>query len=69
VDAGAIGNYTFVATPWSSTNGTGTSGASITVSFRVDVGHSLKDQKLNRRSHLPGCAAWEIHPVMKLKIQ
>jgi hypothetical protein len=32
-----------------------------------DVGHSLKDQKLNRRSHLPGYAAWKIHPVMKLK--
>jgi len=32
-----------------------------------DVGHSLKDQKLNRRSHLPGHAAWKIHPVMKLK--
>ena len=31
-----------------------------------DVGHSLKDQKLNRRSHLPDYAAWEIHPVMKL---
>jgi hypothetical protein len=29
-----------------------------------DVGHSLKDQKSNRRSHLPGYAAWEIHPVM-----
>jgi hypothetical protein len=29
-----------------------------------DVGHSLKEQKLNRRSHLPGYAAWEIHPVM-----
>jgi len=33
-----------------------------------DVGHSLKDQKSNRRSHLPGYAAWEIHPVMKLDI-
>jgi hypothetical protein len=32
-----------------------------------DVGHSLKDQKSNRRSHLPGCAAWEIHPAMRLK--
>jgi hypothetical protein len=29
-----------------------------------DVGHSLKDQKLNRRRHLPDYAAWEIHPVM-----
>jgi len=35
----------------------------------VDVGHSLKDQKSNRRSHLPGYAAWEIHPVMKLTVQ
>jgi hypothetical protein len=34
-----------------------------------DVGHSLKDQKLNRRSHLPGYAAWEIHPAMKLTVQ
>jgi hypothetical protein len=30
-----------------------------------DVGHAPKDQS-NRRSHLPGYAAWEIHPVMKL---
>jgi hypothetical protein len=30
-----IGTHTFVATPWSSIGGTGTSGASITVSFRV----------------------------------
>jgi hypothetical protein len=34
-----------------------------------DIGHSLKDQKSNRRSHLPGFAAWEIHPVMKLTVQ
>jgi hypothetical protein len=33
-----------------------------------DIGHSLKDQKSNRRSHLPGYAAWEIHPVMKLTL-
>jgi len=33
-----------------------------------DVGHSLKDQKSNRRSHLPSYAAWEIHPVMKLDV-
>jgi len=33
-----------------------------------DVGHYLRDQKSNRRSHLPGYAAWEIHPVMKLEI-
>src|SRR6266550_2727979 len=32
---GALGTHTFVATPWSSTGGTGTSGASITVSFRT----------------------------------
>jgi hypothetical protein len=32
-----------------------------------DVGHSIKDQKSNRRSHLPGYAGWEIHPVMKLE--
>jgi hypothetical protein len=34
-----------------------------------DVGHSLKEQKSNRRSHLPGYAALEIHPVMKLTVQ
>jgi hypothetical protein len=33
-----------------------------------DVGHSLKDQRSNRRSHLPGYAAWEIHPVMKVEV-
>jgi hypothetical protein len=33
-----------------------------------DVGHSLKDQKLNRRSDHPHCVAWEIHSVMKLEI-
>jgi len=33
-----------------------------------DVGHSFKDQKSNRRSHLPGYAAWEIHPVMKIEL-
>jgi hypothetical protein len=31
-----------------------------------DIGHAPKDQS-NRRSHLPGYAAWEIHPVMKLE--
>jgi hypothetical protein len=30
--------------------------------------HSLKDQRANRRSHLPGYAAWEIHPVMALRV-
>ncbi len=34
-----------------------------------DVGHSLKDQKSNRRSHLPGYAAWEIHPVMNVELR
>jgi hypothetical protein len=34
-----------------------------------DAGHSLKDQRLNRRSHLPGYAAWEIHPVMKIEFK
>ncbi len=33
-----------------------------------DIGHAPKDQS-NRRSHLPGYAAWEIHPVMKLDVQ
>jgi hypothetical protein len=33
-----------------------------------DIGHSLKDQSKNRRSHLPGYAAWEIHPVMALRV-
>jgi hypothetical protein len=32
-----------------------------------DVGHAPKDQS-NRRSHLPGYAAWEIHPVMALHV-
>ena len=32
---GTIGTHTFVATPWSSTGGAGSSGASITVSFNV----------------------------------
>src|SRR5207248_459889 len=31
----ALGNHTLAATPWSSTNGTGISGASITVSYTV----------------------------------
>jgi hypothetical protein len=34
-----------------------------------DVGHSLKDQRSNRRKYQPGHAAWEIHPVMKLTVQ
>ena len=43
----------------------------ITVTGKVffDVGHSLKDQKSNRRSRLPDYAAWEIHPVMELEVQ
>jgi hypothetical protein len=32
-----------------------------------DVGHAPKDRS-NRRSHLPGYAAWEIHPVMGLTV-
>ena len=28
---------------------------------------ALQKDQSNRRSHLPGDAAWEIHPVMKLK--
>jgi hypothetical protein len=41
----------------------------VTAKAFFDVGHSLKDQKLNRRSHLPEYAAWEIPPVMKLTVQ
>jgi hypothetical protein len=41
---------------------------SVTGKAFFDVGHSLKDQKLNRRSHLPDYAAWEIHRVMKLHV-
>ena len=33
-----------------------------------DVAHVAKDQS-NRRSHLPGYAAWQIHPVMALMVQ
>jgi hypothetical protein len=29
-----------------------------------DVGDAPKDQN-NRRKYMPGCAVWEIHPVMK----
>jgi hypothetical protein len=32
-----------------------------------DVGHAPKDQS-NRRKYLPGYAAWEIHPVMKIEL-
>jgi hypothetical protein len=32
-----------------------------------DLGHAPKDPS-NRRSHLPGYAAWEIHPVMALHV-
>jgi hypothetical protein len=32
-----------------------------------DIGHALEDQS-NRRSHQPGYAAWEIHPVMALHV-
>ena len=33
-----------------------------------DLGHAPKDQS-NRRSHRPGYAAYEIHPVMKIDVQ
>jgi hypothetical protein len=33
----------------------------------VNIGHVPKDQS-NRRSHLPGYAAWEIHPVVALHV-
>jgi hypothetical protein len=33
-----------------------------------DIGHAPKDQS-NRRKYMPGCAVWEIHPVMKLTVQ
>ena len=33
-----------------------------------DLGHAPKDQS-NRRSHQPGYAVWEIHPVMKIDVQ
>jgi hypothetical protein len=37
------------------------------LSFSIrSLAHFSKDQTLNRGSHLPGYAAWEIHPVMKL---
>jgi hypothetical protein len=32
-----------------------------------DLGHAPKDQS-NRRSHQPGYTAWEIHPVMALRV-
>jgi hypothetical protein len=33
-----------------------------------DVGHSLKDQRSNRRTDFQGYDAWEIYPVMELQI-
>jgi hypothetical protein len=33
-----------------------------------DIGHAPKDQS-NRRSHQPGYAAWEMHPVMRVEVQ
>jgi len=41
----------------------------ITVIGKVfwDVGNAPKDQS-NRRKYLPGYAAWEIHPMMKLTV-
>jgi len=41
----------------------------VTAKAFFDVGHSLKDQQSNRRSHLPGYAAWEIHPVRKMEVR
>jgi hypothetical protein len=32
-----------------------------------DIGHSPADQS-NRRTDLPGYAAWEIHPGMALRV-
>jgi hypothetical protein len=37
-------------------------------SYSKLTAYAPKDQS-NRRSHLPGYAAWEIHPVMKLTVQ
>jgi hypothetical protein len=34
----------------------------------ADAVIGVKGQKSNRRSHLPGYAALEIHPVMRLEI-
>jgi hypothetical protein len=33
-----------------------------------DVGHSLKDQRSDRKSHLPGYSAWKIHPAVKILV-
>ncbi len=33
-----------------------------------DIAHAPKDQS-NRRKYLPGYAAWEIHPVIKIRVQ
>ena len=33
-----------------------------------DISRALQRQ-FNRRKHMPGYAAWEIHPVMKLTVQ
>jgi hypothetical protein len=38
------------------------------LSFSISsLEHFSKDQTLNLGSHLPGYAAWEIHPVMELE--
>lgn len=43
-------------------------GASLTTgNYNIDIGHAPKDQS-NRRSHLPDDTAWEIHPVMALRV-
>ena len=44
---GTIGTHTFVATPWSSTGGAGSSGASITVSFNVVAASPTPTPTLN----------------------
>jgi hypothetical protein len=41
---------------------------SVTGRAFFDIGHAPKD-KSNRRSHLPGYAKWEIHPVMALRVE
>jgi hypothetical protein len=38
----------------------------VTVKAFFDVGHAAKDQS-TRRKYLPGYAAWEIQPLMKLE--
>jgi hypothetical protein len=48
-------------------------GSGVRVALEFDVGwpesSHLKITESARRSHLPGYAAWEIHPVMKIDVQ